>query len=344
MNQYYILIGIIYMIPFLIMIGISISRKRLETDRNFYGNEIQPENIELTNVKYNSFEVQRDEIKKITEMGKIKYVYDGYYEDEQVILSEEKYHKYFPDSNVKATVAYYITFEFDYHSNNGEMHAKIDLIKPTFEKRYEAKDVEEVKNLICKECKNKIFAYVGEGDKYKDCKGRRVIHYLPIETTEIEGEVTGKSNKRPGKYDYLFSDSSWYPEETKKKNKLLNFCSYLNPYKADSIFGIYSAIAFFRILYLLYSNYNEKLEPMPHTLNMFLMFLLLLILAILIIGFTIFVPPQNKSYESNHNIIVGFKILKIIKIIVQIIVAWIIAILLLFTIVSLLGLVYFSYQ
>ena len=75
MNQYYILIGIIYMIPFLIMIGISISRKRLETDRNFYGNEIQPENIELTNVKYNSFEVQRDEIKKIAEMGKIKYVF-----------------------------------------------------------------------------------------------------------------------------------------------------------------------------------------------------------------------------------------------------------------------------
>lgn len=118
------------MIPFLIMIGISISRKRLETDRNFYGNEIQTENIELTNVKYNSFEVQRDEIKKITEMGKIKYVYDGYYEDEQVILSEEKYHKYFPDSNVKAAVAYYITFEFDYHSNNGEMHAKIDLNMP----------------------------------------------------------------------------------------------------------------------------------------------------------------------------------------------------------------------
>ena len=57
------------------------------------------------------------------------------------------------------------------------MHAKIDLIKPTFEKRYEAKDVEEIKNLICKECKNKIFAYVGEGDKYKDCKGRRVIKY-----------------------------------------------------------------------------------------------------------------------------------------------------------------------
>ena len=234
MNQYYILIGIIYMIPFLIMIGISISRKRLETDRNFYGNEIHPENIELTNVKYESFEIQRNKIKKITEMGKIKYIY-GYFEDEQVILSEEKYHKYFPDSNVKATIAYYITFEFDYHSNNGEMHAEIDLMKPSFEKRYDAKDVEKIKSIICNECKNKIFAYVGEGDKYRDFKGRRVIHYLPIETTEIEGEITGKSNKKPGKYDWMFSDSSWYPEEIQKRNKLLNFCSYLNPYKADSI-------------------------------------------------------------------------------------------------------------
>ena len=31
MNQHYLIIGIIYMIPFLIMIGISISRKRLGT-------------------------------------------------------------------------------------------------------------------------------------------------------------------------------------------------------------------------------------------------------------------------------------------------------------------------
>lgn len=111
MNQYYILIGIIYMIPFLIMIGISISRKRLETDRNFYGNEIQTENIELTNVKYNSFEVQRDEIKKITEMGKIKYVYDGYYEDEtkeenlccrQVKRGEVYFADYYYDNGILA--------------------------------------------------------------------------------------------------------------------------------------------------------------------------------------------------------------------------------------------------
>lgn len=309
MNQYCILIGIIYMIPFLIMIGISISRKRLETDRNFYGNEIQPENIELTNVEYNSFEVQRDEIKKITEMGKIKYVYDGYYEDEQVILSEEKYHKYFPDSNVKAAVAYYITFEFDYHSNNGETHAKIDLIKPTFEKRYEAKDVEEIKNTICKECEDKIFAYVGEYCKYKDFKGRRVTHYLSIETSEIKGKVTGKSNKKPGKYDWMFPDSSWYPEEIQKRNKILAFCSYLNPYKENSIFGTYVTIPFLGMLYFLYSNYHENIATMS-VQNTYFIYFSLLILAILIFRFSICIPPPNKSYVSHisviHKIVSGF--------------------------------------
>ena len=308
MNQYYILIGIIYMIPFLIMIGISISRKRLETDRNFYGNEIHPENIELTNVKYESFEIQRNEIKKITEMGKIKYIY-GYFEDEQDILSEEKYHNYFPDSNVKATIAYYITIEFDYHSNNGEMHAEIDLMKPTFEKRYDTKDVEKIKNIICNECKNKIFAYVGEGDKYRDFKGRRVIHYLPIETTEIEGEITGKSNKKPGKYDWMFSDSSWYPEEIQKRNKILAFCSYLNPYKENSIFGTYVTIPFFGMLYFLYSNYHDNIATMS-VQNTYFIYFSLLILAILIFRFSICVPPPNKSYVSHisviHKIVSGF--------------------------------------
>ncbi|CUO98391.1 Uncharacterised protein [Anaerostipes hadrus] len=308
MNQYCIFIGIIYMIPFLIMIGISISRKRLETDRNFYGNEIQPENIELTNVKYNSFEVQRDEIKKITEMGKIKYVY-GYFEDEQVILSEKEYLKYFPDSNVKAMIAYYITFEFDYHSNNGEMHAEIDLMKPSFEKMYDAKNVEEIKNIICNECKNKIFAYVGECFKYKDFKGRRVTHYLSIETSEIEGKITGKSNKKPGKYDWMFSDSSWYPEEIQKRNKILAFCSYLNPYKENSIFGTYVTIPFLGMLYFLYSNYHETIATMS-VQNTYFIYFSLLILAILIFRFSICVPPPNKSYVSHisviHKIVSGF--------------------------------------
>ena len=58
---------------------------------------------------------------------------------------------------------------------------------------------------------------VGTESKYKDYKGQEVIHSLPIRTSTLEGEIVGESNKRPGQYDWMFSDSSWYPEEAKRE-------------------------------------------------------------------------------------------------------------------------------
>lgn len=52
MIKYYIVIGIIYMIPYMIMIGISCLKDKLETDRNFYGKDIDPKEIKLINVSY----------------------------------------------------------------------------------------------------------------------------------------------------------------------------------------------------------------------------------------------------------------------------------------------------
>lgn len=40
MVKYYIIIGIIYTIPYIVTIVISGLRKKLETDRNFYGKTI----------------------------------------------------------------------------------------------------------------------------------------------------------------------------------------------------------------------------------------------------------------------------------------------------------------
>lgn len=90
MVKYYIIIGIIYTIPYIVTIVISGLRKKLETDRNFYGKTIDIQKIELTNVSYKKFEIVRNNIKKYTEMGEIKYVYDRSYdfEDERLLLSE----------------------------------------------------------------------------------------------------------------------------------------------------------------------------------------------------------------------------------------------------------------
>ena len=132
MVKYYIIIGIIYTIPYIVTIVISGLRKKLETDRNFYGKTIDIQKIELTNVSYKKFEIARNNIKKYTEMGEIKYVYDRSYdfEDERLLLSEKEYQKCFPDKFVKTTVAYYIIFEFSYETDHGKIKAKITLTKP----------------------------------------------------------------------------------------------------------------------------------------------------------------------------------------------------------------------
>ena len=88
---------------------------------------------------------------------------------------------------------------------------------------------------------------VGTESKYKDYKGQEVIHSLPIRTSTLEGEIIGESNKRPGQYDWMFSDSSWYPEEAKKRNRFLSFCTYLNPNKRNSIFLPYFTIGIYAI-------------------------------------------------------------------------------------------------
>ena len=91
-------------------------------------------------IEYNESRIEdaRNNIKKYTEMGEIKYVYDRSYdfEDERLLLSEKEYQKCFPDKFVKTTVAYYIIFEFSYETDHGKIKAKITLTKPVIEKTY----------------------------------------------------------------------------------------------------------------------------------------------------------------------------------------------------------------
>lgn len=248
MIKYYIVIGIIYMIPYMIMIGISCLKDKLKTDRNFYGKDIDPKEIKLINVSYEKLKIERKKFEKCTEMGQIKYIYTQNFGDEQLILSEEEYNKYFPDMFVDTAIAYFIIYKFAYDSPKGMLEAETKLIKPTMEKKYEEDDVKEVKGLIYESCKNKLFADLYRSESYYN--GRTITHRVYINTKKREGTITGKSKIKPGRYDWMFSDSSWYPEEAKKRNRFLSFCTYLNPNKRNSIFLPYFTIG----IYAIYSS------------------------------------------------------------------------------------------
>lgn len=71
MIKYYIVIGIIYMIPYMIMIGISCLKDKLETDRNFYGKDIDPKEIKLINVSYEKLKIERKNLKNVQKWVKL---------------------------------------------------------------------------------------------------------------------------------------------------------------------------------------------------------------------------------------------------------------------------------
>lgn len=59
------------MIPYIIMIGISCLKDKLETDRNFYGKDIDPKEIKLINVSYEKLKIERKNLKNVQKWVKL---------------------------------------------------------------------------------------------------------------------------------------------------------------------------------------------------------------------------------------------------------------------------------
>lgn len=79
------------------------------------------------------------------------------------------------------------------------MKATIESYKPTIERYYNPKDIEQYKKLIAKRCEKQVFAKVpGSHFEYKDCKGQTVVHNIDIDTKTMHGTITGESNKESG--------------------------------------------------------------------------------------------------------------------------------------------------
>ena len=235
-----IIVSILWCIPILISFVISGLRKKLESDRNFYGKEISSKDIELVKVRYKPIDMKASDFSEYNKDGELQYFYKkGKSQDVVYAISKQEYDRYFLESTVESITAYYPEFIFSYQSTNGSMKATIESYKPTIERYYNPKDIEQYKKLIAKRCEKQVFAKVpGSHFEYKDCKGQTVVHNIDIDTKTMHGTITGESNKESGKWDYLFYDESWYPQTQRKKNRFLYFCSRLDMRRADNIFYI----------------------------------------------------------------------------------------------------------
>lgn len=70
-----IIISILWCIPILVSFVISSLRKKLESDRNFYGEEISPKDIELVKVRYKPFDVKASDFSECNKDGELQYFY-----------------------------------------------------------------------------------------------------------------------------------------------------------------------------------------------------------------------------------------------------------------------------
>ena len=167
-----IIVSILWCIPILISFVISGLRKKLESDRNFYGKEISPKDIELVKVRYKPIDMKASDFSEYYKDGELQYFYKkGKSQDVVYAISKQEYDRYFLESTVESITAYYPEFIFSYQSTNGSMKATIESYKPTIERYYNPKDIEQYKKLIAKRCEKQVFAKVpGSHFEYKDCK------------------------------------------------------------------------------------------------------------------------------------------------------------------------------
>jgi hypothetical protein len=247
MKTIIILIDVLYIIPWAVSAIISSLRKRIETDRNFYGHDIREEDIELKNVKYKKYRVHPKDFEKYMVDGKIEYHY------KHCVISKEDYKKLFPEDDIKETWTYYPEFIFTYNSDKGLINASIAIFHPTLTKEYRTEDVVIAKQLLYDICQDKAFAKIPSlriYDRYNmpslanhvftDYKGNQLIHEINTyglskarfkgQYIDVDVSIIGESKIQPGKWDWLFYDYNWYPKDDKmeQKNKFLTFCSRLN--------------------------------------------------------------------------------------------------------------------
>lgn len=238
-----IILMIVFMIPILIGVYINIKRPVWETDRNFYGKNIDQSDIKVKNKKAKKFEYSTNKFKKYKINGEIVYFLQS--KGRKIQISSNDYKKYVSDSDT--FIMYAKRCVYAYKSKEGTMKVTITSNQLSFSpEKYTKKELEHLNRIIRKNCQNKIFVYKITKDivsynyidyaddkiGLKDWKGRKVCTSFMFQDaqTDSSGKVKGKSLIMPGKYDRLYPDFKLYirnDPEYGLKNKMLNLSAKL---------------------------------------------------------------------------------------------------------------------
>ena len=239
-----LLINVVVFIPLFAEKYVNYKRDEWETDRNFYGKEINLNEIKVVKNKTNTLTFSLKELKKRRTNGKTVYILKGKSNRHYPLtcrIEENVYNKYIADCD--QFTMYQKVCNVVYQSTNGRMDAEIESKDLYFTpKKFSKDELTDIKKSVCKETQDKVFIndenqdnlkydpeYDDQECELKDFKGQRVCsgYTYSDKNLNINAYVYGKTFVKAGKYDSLYPDAEDYVKDTDAKMdlklKLLNY-------------------------------------------------------------------------------------------------------------------------
>ena len=230
-----LLINLIAFTPVFVEKYVNYKRDEWETDRNFYGKEINLNEIKVVKNKTNTLTFSLKELKKRRTNGKTVYILKGKSNRHYPLtcrIEENVYNKYIADCD--QFTMYQKVCNVVYQSANGRMNAEIESNALYFEpKKFSKDELTNIKKSVWKQIQDKVFINGKYADKQeygiKDYKGQTVIsNYMYFDKKlKTNAYIHGKTFVKPGKYDSLYPDAEYYVKDANTKMglklKLLNY-------------------------------------------------------------------------------------------------------------------------
>ena len=239
-----LLINVVVFIPLFAEKYVNFKRDEWETDRNFYGKEINLNEIKVVKNKTNTLTFSLKELKKRRTNGKTVYILKGKSNRHYPLtcrIEENVYNKYIADCD--QFTMYQKVCNVVYQSTNGRMDVEIESKDLYFTpKKFSKDELTDIKKSVCKETQDKVFIndenqdnlkydpeYDDQECELKDFKGQRVCsgYTYSDKNLNINAYVYGKTFVKAGKYDSLYPDAEDYVKDTDAKMdlklKLLNY-------------------------------------------------------------------------------------------------------------------------
>lgn len=262
-----LLINLIAFTPVFVEKYVNYKRDEWETDRNFYGKEINLNEIKVVKNKTNTLTFSLKELKKRRTNGKTVYILKSKSNRHYPLtcrIEENVYNKYIADCD--QFTMYQKVCNIIYQSANGQMNAEIESKDLHFTpKKFSKDELTDIKKSVCKETQDKVFIndenqdnlkydpeYEDQESELKDFKGQKVCscYTYSDKNLNINAYVYGKTFVKAGKYDSLYPDAEYYVKDTNTKTELkLKFLNYIvKTYHSD---GYLITLCSFEIIFFI---------------------------------------------------------------------------------------------